>query len=97
MQKSQHPQIPCSKDYLALMNDLHSSVVKEVDQDLFYQVSLVDSRFSIANLAFNKTPNKSNIALVNQIPTGVKFSLMKKSEIKKSSIPLSTRIELQIA
>lgn len=79
------------------MNVLPSNVLKEVDQDLFYQVSLVDSRFPIASLTFNKTPNKRSVALVNQIPTGVKFSLTKKNEIKKSKIPLSTRIKLQIA
>ena len=79
------------------MNVLPSNVVKKVDWDHLDHVSLVGLCFPIASLAFNMTPNKTSVALVNQIPTGVKFSLMKKSEIKKSSIPLSTRIELQIA
>jgi hypothetical protein len=96
-QKSDNLQNSYSKDHLDVKNDHPSNAEKEVDWDRIYKVSLVDSCFPIAAFAINKTPNKSSVALINQIPTGMKSSLMKKSEIKKISMLLSRKTKLQIA
>ena len=73
-----------------------SRLLTKADQDHFYDVSLADSWFSMDSLAFNKTPNKSSDALSNHIPTGMTFSVLKRSEIKNNNMLLSTRTKLQI-
>lgn len=79
------------------MDFLPSVLLKKADGDHCDRVLIVESNFSIDTLAFNKKPKKSSAALNNQMPIGMKFSVMKSIETKNKSMLLSKSTTLKIS